>query len=324
MLIHSPEALERQVHRIHELLEDSNAEVTWNDHVRDPDNPSQSRQIDVTIRSRGRLTIVECRLSRARQNVKWIEELMGRRQSLGADTVIAVAAAGFTLGAQRKAARYGVLLRDLYQLTEDEITTWGRQVALTLYYYQYSELRLSIGFAADSISSVDTEVLSSLIHAHPILQSVFGTAAHQLDTLNLFAREDYRTVSFGILLRANALELGGRPVVEIGLEGKARLVARPITSRAVFGYGKPGLSAPKRDVIVEQFALGETSIAHQGDQTAVEVDLSAFLLPPFSQFRYVRMAGSEESENAGFGLICPEKLQVTGEILNFRTYAIGT
>jgi hypothetical protein len=69
MSIHTPEALERQIRRIHELLEHSDAEVTWNDHVPDPDNPSQLRQIDVTIRWHGKFTIVECRLSRARQDV---------------------------------------------------------------------------------------------------------------------------------------------------------------------------------------------------------------------------------------------------------------
>jgi hypothetical protein len=74
----TPETLERQVHRIHELLERSNDNVTWNDHIPDPDNASQLRQIDVTIRRNGKLTLVECRLSRSRQNVKWIEEMMVR------------------------------------------------------------------------------------------------------------------------------------------------------------------------------------------------------------------------------------------------------
>jgi hypothetical protein len=41
----TPETLERQVHRIHELLERSHDNVTWNDHIPDPDNPSQLRQI---------------------------------------------------------------------------------------------------------------------------------------------------------------------------------------------------------------------------------------------------------------------------------------
>jgi hypothetical protein len=40
-MLDTPEALERQIHRIHELLECSTDEVTWNDYIPDPDNPSQ-------------------------------------------------------------------------------------------------------------------------------------------------------------------------------------------------------------------------------------------------------------------------------------------
>jgi hypothetical protein len=46
----TPDALERLVHRIQELLVRSHSDVTWNDHILDPDNPEQSRQIDITIR----------------------------------------------------------------------------------------------------------------------------------------------------------------------------------------------------------------------------------------------------------------------------------
>ena len=53
---------EQRIHRIHELLEQSGAEVTWNDRVADPDNPKQARQIDVTIRRGQHLTLIECRL----------------------------------------------------------------------------------------------------------------------------------------------------------------------------------------------------------------------------------------------------------------------
>ena len=76
----TPGAFERQIHRIHELLQCSHDDVTWNDHIPDPDNPTRLRQIDITVRRDGTLTIIECRLSRSRQNVKWIEELIGRRQ----------------------------------------------------------------------------------------------------------------------------------------------------------------------------------------------------------------------------------------------------
>src|ERR1700682_3606049 len=117
----TPESLERQIYRIHELLERSHDDVTWNDHIPDPDNPIQPRQIDITIRRDGKLTIVECRIHKEPQDVTWIEALIGRRMSLRASAVIAVSASGFTQGAQAKATQFGVILRDFDTLTQEEV-----------------------------------------------------------------------------------------------------------------------------------------------------------------------------------------------------------
>jgi HJR/Mrr/RecB family endonuclease len=111
------DAFEQQIQRIYELLADSGAEVTWNENIPDPDNPSQPRQIDVTIRRAGTLTLIECRQHKSRQDVQWIEELIGRRISLGAQAVIAVSSSGFTAGARAKASKHGVILRDLPELS---------------------------------------------------------------------------------------------------------------------------------------------------------------------------------------------------------------
>lgn len=119
------DAFEQQIHRLHELVDGTDAEVTWNDRIPDPDNPKQPRQIDITIRRGDALTIVECRIHQERQDVKWIEELIGRRISLQAASVIAVSASGFTEGAIKKAQAHGIFLRDLEQLTPAEIEQWG-------------------------------------------------------------------------------------------------------------------------------------------------------------------------------------------------------
>jgi hypothetical protein len=112
---------ERQVERIHQLLEIEGSTVTWDDHIPDPDSPSQPRQIDVSIRRDGSLTLVECRIHKEPQDVTWIEELMGRRTSLRADAVIAVSASGFTKTARDKANAYGIHLRDVATLSREEI-----------------------------------------------------------------------------------------------------------------------------------------------------------------------------------------------------------
>lgn len=124
-------SFEQQIHRIYELLEGSGAAVTWDDRIPDPDNPSQPRQIDITIRRHGTFALVECRDHQSRQDVQWIEELMGRRASLRADAIIAVSSSGFTAGALRKAKQFGIIPRGLRKLTEREVQGWGQQVTLT-------------------------------------------------------------------------------------------------------------------------------------------------------------------------------------------------
>ena len=119
------EKFELQIKRIHDLIEQPGSKVTWDDHIRDPDNPSQTRQIDITIGRDNTLTHIECRFRDKKQDVNWIEELMGRRISLKADAIIAVSAKGFTKGAIAKAKSYGIILRDIISLTEEEIREWG-------------------------------------------------------------------------------------------------------------------------------------------------------------------------------------------------------
>ena len=43
----TPETFEKQIQRTHDLIEQPGSMVTWNDHLPDPDNPEQARQIDV-------------------------------------------------------------------------------------------------------------------------------------------------------------------------------------------------------------------------------------------------------------------------------------
>ncbi len=91
-------------------------------------------------------------MHRNRQGVKWIEELIGRR----ATAAIAVSASGFTRRAVNKAKSFGIFLRDLKELTPSEIESWGCQIKMTEYYYQYADLELSLLFGPHSIAKLDS------------------------------------------------------------------------------------------------------------------------------------------------------------------------
>ncbi len=143
------ERFEKQIKRILDLIHHADAQIEWNDRIPDPDNPKQGRQIDITIRRDNTLTIVECRAHEDPQDVKWIEELIGRRISLNANMVIAVSSSGFTGGAISKAKNYGIILRNLSKLSDEEIASWGQTVALIVTFYEYKNVCIEVFFRKD-------------------------------------------------------------------------------------------------------------------------------------------------------------------------------
>lgn len=306
-------SFEQQIHRICELLERCGAQVAWDDHIPDPDNPSQPRQIDVTIRRDGAFTLVECRDHQSRQDVQWIEELIGRRASLRADAIIAVSSSGFTEGALSKSRQFGVIPRDLRKLTDREVEAWGRQVALTLYFYEYSDLELSLCFKRESVPKSDMDALKSEITTHPGLQSLFSAAAQQLGTLNLAIDERTgRTVEFGLRLQLDGFQLSGEPVVAVDFRGKAVLISKQVESPAVFVYEDANHSSTQRDAMLENFSLGEISIVHDASRISLFLDLSQIEMPPFCQFRFFRLAAQDEMDHEGVELAGLDRLWVKG------------
>ena len=81
---------EKQIKKIHDVLVQDYGTVTWNDKIPDPDNPKQSRQIDITVLINNRLIHIECRHHKKPQDTQWIEELYGRKISLNAGSMIGV------------------------------------------------------------------------------------------------------------------------------------------------------------------------------------------------------------------------------------------
>lgn len=110
------EDFEQTVERLFRAIEGDGCKITWNRKIRDPDSDS-IRQIDVEIiRKNGEICHVECRNRSSRQDVMWVEELLGRRTSLAVHEIMGVSATGFTEGAYRKAAVYGIQLWQLSHL----------------------------------------------------------------------------------------------------------------------------------------------------------------------------------------------------------------
>lgn len=319
------DAFEQQVRRIYELIAESGAEVTWNDHINDPDNPPRTRQIDVTLKRNGALTLIECRLRKPPQDVQWIECLIGRRISLGAQSVIAVSSSGFTAGALAKARQYGIITRDLQRLSDEEVEGWGRQVALTLYYYQYSDLVVSLGILPESIQSINHDALKAEIGRHPCLMSLFNAAAEYLTDINLMSGPlQGQKVAFGVdTVFDAAVQVGGARLSRAALEGRAELVAIKADAPVIQVYGEPKVPTNQREAVIEDFrTFGHTSITHSEDRISTFIDLSQLEIPPFAQFRFVNVESPYEVDHEAFEIFGIDKaVKIFGTGLNVKVYS---
>ncbi len=249
---------------------------------------------------------------------------MGRRQSLAANAAIAVSSSGFTKGALIKAKKYGIVTRELCELTNAEIRAWGRMATLTLFFYQYSELELCLLFSADSRSKLNESILREELKSYPGIQSLFNAAALQLDGANLLISEEPScTLKFGVRCRLEAFHLCGEPVVEVDFRGKACLTSRQITSPLVLAYGPPGERFDQRAAVIERFELGETAVVHGASNVSILLDVSSMKMSPFCQFRFAKLSGQEEMDVEAFELLGVEKLWVQGGQMKVRVAMTG-
>jgi hypothetical protein len=297
--------------RVHELLEGQEANVAWNEKIPDPDNPKQSRQIDVLIRKGNLLNLVECRTHKEKQDVKWIEELIGRRISLNANAVIAVSDSGFTSGAIKKAAKYGVILHDLLSLSKEEIESWSRAIEISIFFYRFDEFAISIFFDPKDISDLDTEIVTEELKNYHGLRSIFNAPLDIIDDQKLILRKNRNNeVNFGVTFKIEGFLLQGKEVKEIKVKGKAALEKIDLIVPMTLTYGIPRLDAKDRNIYIQKFNLGQTDIVHHNGNISINLDLSKLEVPEFWQFRFMEVTGKNENYLETLEIIEPEKMNM--------------
>lgn len=296
--------------RIHEILEKAGAIVEWNEMIPDPDNPKQLRQIDVSVRKNDVFNIIECRDRVSRQDVTWIEELMGRRMSLGADSIAAVSTSGFTKGAIRKANKNGVILYDLVSLTEVDIQNWTKGVSITLVLYRYSEFRIELTFSDRDLDGLRMDKLLEELQQFVGFRTLFTAHLNAMeDRISLpDIREGGGRVRFSAEFFIEDFYLDERQVTSVKTEGVAHLEEIVLSIPGHIAYGSPETSGPERDVYIQEYNLGKTRVIHHGEDLSISLDLSQMVLPPYWQFRFVEINGGGSHNHECFELIDPEKI----------------
>ena len=118
-------AFEELVARMETTLASHGSIVTSPDFIRDKIT-NRMREVDASIRipdgDSTRLITVECRDHRkGKQDDRWIEQLVTKREKIGASLTVAVSSSGFSESAIISAKHFGIALRRLDEITDAEI-----------------------------------------------------------------------------------------------------------------------------------------------------------------------------------------------------------
>jgi hypothetical protein len=129
-------SLELLVKRIKEH-QSPEAKVSSPELVSDVDT-GQWREVDIGIRvprDDGSVFIaIECRDRAADQGVEWIEQLISKKQSIGADVLVAVTSSKFSKPARVKALKHGVILARMTRKLPEELGQLAASFFITLSY----------------------------------------------------------------------------------------------------------------------------------------------------------------------------------------------
>ncbi len=265
------DAFEQLNERIARLVQGPGATVEWDVHIPDPDSPNETRQIDVLIRTDdGRVIAVECRHRTGSQNVMWIEELAGRKLSLGLDGMIAVSVDGFTPLAAKKAQRFGISLYDFESLSDQEIASWAGRANVEASFVQFDSLNVRAGVHHAAEPSLSQ---------HPILRfedkNGYSIVMDRLRDDVLAHPGVQRTQR----LDSTGLSVDGIPLTCLDCQYLGRAVVVSATCTAVSTVGAPRSSAALRDITVQKFDHSVPEIIQRDNEAHLLVDVSK-LIPP--------------------------------------------
>lgn len=185
-------ALEELVARLEAVATGGQAEV------RSPEffigRHSQSkREIDVTVRSKvGNtpvLVMFECRDRASTNDVRWMDEIAGKRDDIGADVAVAVAAGGgFSEGAKTAAESRRIDLRTVEEITVEDVVSWCRLTSLRVELFESRSPRIEASLFGDTppieLSAPSTETPGAV--DLPLDQPIFTL----WDARNMPAPED--------------------------------------------------------------------------------------------------------------------------------------
>ncbi len=311
------EKFEKQIQRIHDLIEQPDSEITWDDRFPDPDNPTQSRQIDISIKREGVLTLVECRIHKKSQDVKWIEELIGRRISLQADAVIAVSHSGFTKGAILKAKSHGIILRDLKTLTEDEILQWGHKTRVWVSYHEFSNIVLSFLFQDNARANITGQNVFNYLTKEENFFKILEPIVREIDNKNP-KQYDKNKIDLHVQLFPKNEKINGFPISEVLFNSDYRVIKMEGQIPSVVAYDGPEIDALERVAFVEDVELGDFEITQSSNDVSVALDFNKIGIPLNSRLKNITFDFKRPVRMSRIEILAQPKLFIPVKGLSFE------
>jgi Restriction endonuclease len=303
----SSTTFEQMIARIHALFEAAGTKITWNDRVYGKADPERERQVDITIQRAEGLVHVECRMHSRPQDVGWIEQLMGRRITLGADSLIAVSSSGFTEGAKRTASANGVVLRDMLALTEQEILAWGRKVDIFVRYLRYEtpELYFIYDQAVEGLISTEESVAQAPISL--ILADILNKSVSVVRKVDLKVGKSANAL---INLEPSSITVKSYPLLMAVFCAKVTCFEETGRVAKVQVYGDPAIPAEARDVYVQTFESTNVQVSRMADRSYLYLDFSSIVPPDDAQFYDVILDMKQPGRLMGMELLAHKVPQV--------------
>ncbi|MCH1782872.1 restriction endonuclease [Psychrobacter glaciei] len=268
----SPKEFEQIVSRIVSIMVESQSEVVWNDKIPDPDNPKQMRQIDISINHDGLKSHIECRHHSAPQDVKWIEELIGRKLSLDAFAMIAVSSSGFTEGATKKAEKRGIFLHTLTEHSPEIVHTWGKSSKAEVGYYYFHPLHIHLVF--DELPEVGVKKLvDAFILKQDFINAIFNELKYGINNNSMITSFPY---SFQIEGKAGDVSLFGKRIKSVRIGATANYLKEVLELPNLMTFSRT--SHELQDLArIEKSDIYNSEIILAGSRVKVQFDITKIL-----------------------------------------------
>jgi hypothetical protein len=264
------EDFEKLVTRVEAVLAPDGAEVKHNQYL--PDSiTGQQRQVDATIRfTAGPLPVlitIESRDRTSTEDVTWIEQLATKRHDIGAFKTIAVSSTGFSKPAIAKAKVYGIEIRTVAEITDDDIKGWLKTLTLNL-------LKRDCAFGGLEVELYDKD---------PALQmdtAMLDTFQNDQWGATIFQRKNQIPVSLGGMLH-DWERHGHSPWKHVPVDGKTHTekFQQPVGQNLLFLQTSKGLADIKHlsltmKLRLEQIAIKASRILEYADDVQKLVQLA--------------------------------------------------